>query len=377
MEVIKNEKLFRLERLVAEAIGEVLRPSSSSGIASSLAVLRPLSFFVAWNGVLCLVFDGFPPLLAALKDRLNSFVAADGSSDGGGAETSGGAGPESSPQLPRENFGSKWPKVTLGAMSDGASALSLEELSDLRKLCRLHGERLAAAADIKANAAAAEENEDEGRYDEEERTSAAPTTVVPVRVGVESLTVVAYAARGLEDDSHDHNNRDGKGRLSLTHLPLLPPVSGSTRSGATGSAALPPSPEETARARGVVSEWDNLEEYMPRVAAAGNRISSYREQSPSGSTLVTFLFRGRDDEAAEAEAETETVDSSSSGGSSSSSSSTTSIPPPPPPPQVRLKVAIAEFRAAVDARFPGRWEWLADGSLHCTIRALGSEALTA
>ncbi len=34
-------------------------------------VLRPQTYFVAWNGVLTLVYDGFPPVLAGIKARLN------------------------------------------------------------------------------------------------------------------------------------------------------------------------------------------------------------------------------------------------------------------------------------------------------------------
>ena len=35
---------------------------------------------------------------------------------------------------------------------------------------------------------------------------------------------------------------------------------------------------------------------------------------------------------------------------------------------------IADFRAAVDELLPGRYEWLADESLHCTVRALDGGA---
>jgi hypothetical protein len=53
--------------------------------ATSDCTLRPAAFFVAWNGVLTLVYTGFPPSLERLKSALNK-------------EPLG---------LPLENFGSK------------------------------------------------------------------------------------------------------------------------------------------------------------------------------------------------------------------------------------------------------------------------------
>ena len=40
--------------------------------SNSGCVLRPCAFFVAWNGVLTLVYTGFPPLLERVKVQLNS-----------------------------------------------------------------------------------------------------------------------------------------------------------------------------------------------------------------------------------------------------------------------------------------------------------------
>ena len=38
---------------------------------------------------------------------------------------------------------------------------------------------------------------------------------------------------------------------------------------------------------------------------------------------------------------------------------------------VRLRASLSEFRDAVDKEFPGRYGWLDETSLHCTLRSLG------
>ena len=172
--------------------------------------------------------------------------------------------------LPPENFGSRWPKTTLAALHDDAPPLSLAELTSLRALCEEHASQLS------------------------------------LRVPVSSLSFVSYDQRGLE--------------------------SGVTRSDvALGSAVdgAEPSDAERERVRGVLDEWSDLETYLPRVNAPGSRISSYREASPQGSTLVAFIGTSE------------------------------------------LRELVAQFRSAVDALLPGRYAWLDDASLHCTVRALG------
>jgi hypothetical protein len=80
-------------------------------------VLRARGFLVAWGGVLVLAFCEWPPLLAALKAGLNEGVE--------------GRLPEALAHLGRENAGSRWPKVTVGALRPGET-LSLEDLEQLR-----------------------------------------------------------------------------------------------------------------------------------------------------------------------------------------------------------------------------------------------------
>ena len=220
--------------------------SFESLVQGDSCVLRPQTYFVAWNGVLTLVYAGFPPVLAGIKARLNE-------EDG----------------LPPENFGSRWPKTTLAALQDDAPPLSLAELTSLRELCEEHASKLS------------------------------------LRVPVSRLSFVSYDQRGLESVRE---------RSDVV----------------LGSAVddSEPSDAEQARVRGVLDEWSDLETYLPRVNAPGSRIGSYRESSPQGSTLVAFIGASE------------------------------------------LRELVARFCSAVDALLPGRYAWLDDASLHCTVRAL-------
>ena len=219
--------------------------------------LRPVSFFIAWNGVLTLVYSGFPPTLARLKAELNALPQ---------------------PTLKPENFGSKWPKTTLGALVDDAPEFSLDELRELRALCLEHAPRL------------------EG-----------------LLVHVTQLSLVHYISRGLE--------KAGRCRTAEIELP------------AAAKEEVDAEPREIDRniVSRIICEWDNAQAYLPHVNAPGSRINTYRAASPSGSTLVGFLQN-------QAPAE--------------------------------LEKALAAFRVAVDTLLPGRYAWLADESLHCTLRAI-------
>ncbi|MEM1097075.1 MAG: hypothetical protein AAGJ10_20955 [Bacteroidota bacterium] len=82
-------------------------------------VMRPTSFFVAWYGVLALVYEGFPPPLMRIKQGLE----------------------ERLPNLVRENPGSTWPKTTLGALNDEVK-LTLTDLEVVERICRRWSGRL-------------------------------------------------------------------------------------------------------------------------------------------------------------------------------------------------------------------------------------------
>eukprot|EP00850_Spirogloea_muscicola_P000291 SM000001S04693 [mRNA] locus=s1:1686160:1693987:+ [translate_table: standard] len=74
---------------------------------------QPVEFFVAWQGVLTVIYQGIPPAFEELK------VAIEGLS----------------PAVVRENPGSKWPKTSLACLRDGAR-LSPHQLVALRHICR-------------------------------------------------------------------------------------------------------------------------------------------------------------------------------------------------------------------------------------------------
>jgi hypothetical protein len=93
--------------------------------ASQLApcTLQPTDFFLAWNGVLTLVYEGFPSALVLIKQQLNNIQ-----------------------HLRNENFGTMWPKTTLAATQDDAPDLTLEELKQLKKLCLCFANKLKQAS---------------------------------------------------------------------------------------------------------------------------------------------------------------------------------------------------------------------------------------
>ena len=77
--------------------------------------IRPHRLIVAWHGVLTLSFEAWPKELADIKRRINE-------------------APEF--QAAYENFGTRWPKLTLAAIDDDAPPLTLDRLRSLTSLCR-------------------------------------------------------------------------------------------------------------------------------------------------------------------------------------------------------------------------------------------------
>eukprot|EP00850_Spirogloea_muscicola_P002714 SM000010S04352 [mRNA] locus=s10:1079419:1087306:+ [translate_table: standard] len=74
---------------------------------------QPVEFFVAWQGVLTVIYQGIPPAFEELKLAIEGL----------------------SPAVVRENPGSKWPKTSLACLRDGAR-LSPYQLVALRHICR-------------------------------------------------------------------------------------------------------------------------------------------------------------------------------------------------------------------------------------------------
>ncbi|KAJ3079602.1 hypothetical protein HDU99_010503 [Rhizoclosmatium hyalinum] len=87
--------------------------------------LQPHSFFVAWRGVMTLAFSGFPNELVGLKERIQANLGS---------------------VLPPENMGSKWPKMTLGALNEG-KVLTQKEFDELSTLCTQMSQNLALLSD--------------------------------------------------------------------------------------------------------------------------------------------------------------------------------------------------------------------------------------
>jgi len=78
-------------------------------------VLRPRAFFASWSGVITLAFSGWPPQAVAVKAKLDKRLGT---------------------ALRPENFGSRWPKITLGALREGREPLNFEELKVLTDICK-------------------------------------------------------------------------------------------------------------------------------------------------------------------------------------------------------------------------------------------------
>lgn len=80
--------------------------------------LEPKQFFVAWHGVITLVFNGWPEPIDTMKEIISKKM-----------------------QICNENFGSKFPKVTIGVIKDNVE-MTKEMLKDVRQLCDKHSKKI-------------------------------------------------------------------------------------------------------------------------------------------------------------------------------------------------------------------------------------------
>lgn len=220
-------------------------------------VLLPLSFFVAWDGVLVLSYTGFSSSLLEAKRRLDSTA-------------------NHQTTLKPEGFGSKWPKTTLGAVRDDAPPLTVEELERLLELCKTNSSVLS-----------------------------------DLRVPLKKLSVVHYQCRSLEQ------------LIQRDDIELAE---------ASTTQEVPVSAEQRERVQSVLSEAANVTEYVKRVNPsrenAFSNISSYRNPV-EGCTCIAFLSKNH-----------------------------------------QLLATLRSFRHEVDQSFPGRYEWMEEESLHCTLRSI-------
>lgn len=251
------------EAIAATPIQENTEIVIDDSISSHFATLnlKPKSFFISWNGVICLVLHGFPLQLELFKSHLNEVCTLHG--------------------YKQENFGSKWAKVTLAFVNEHHASntpLTLEEFRVLKQIC------------IDCSAIFEEEGE----------------TLIPI----DGISLVEYEWRTLE---------------KVTQMKQSRPKEGGIGDGVTIS------PEQLDKTKKVLSEWDDEEEYLHNINAVG---APYRESSTvesNGITCVSFIKLKSEQ---------------------------------------RVWKALSMMREKVDEKFPTRYEWLRDDSLHCTIRAM-------
>ena len=101
--VIKPVKIDEMQEVVD--VLEALRATAALPPSASpiFITLQPRDFFVAFGGVLCVVFEGFPRCIEQLKADLDT----------------------KAPSMIRENLGSKWAKTTIGALGMPADGISV------------------------------------------------------------------------------------------------------------------------------------------------------------------------------------------------------------------------------------------------------------
>jgi hypothetical protein len=85
----------------------------------TVSEMRALQFFVSWNGVLCLVFKGFPRPLECLKRAIKDRCAP----------------------IPPENPGSRWPKISLAAVRPNLR-LTPDQLDRVLLICEQFKQQL-------------------------------------------------------------------------------------------------------------------------------------------------------------------------------------------------------------------------------------------
>jgi len=122
---------YQLSLIDWKAIGRLQKTRRISGDLeekSSLAAiiaqspkyeLEPVRFFVSWNGVVTIVFSGWPYSVIDMKQSLESSL----------------------PNLKKEDFGSKWPKITLAVLKDN-SLFDKSRLEEIRSYCDTYSEKL-------------------------------------------------------------------------------------------------------------------------------------------------------------------------------------------------------------------------------------------
>ena len=205
------------------------------------------SIFISWNGVLCLIFDGFPHPLEELKKCLNATC--------------------SQLEYKSENFGSQWAKVTLAGVRDPSETnsatpdpLTFDEFRRLKKICKECSVPFYSSTEMN------------------ERKDASKK-LVPVK----AISVVEYEWRSLEKLS----------QVAHMNISLRNAVGSTSDYSSSSPLSMQVSPQQQRKARSVLSEWDEEESYLSNVNAKGApyrpKNSNTGSSSPIGLTCVSFL----------------------------------------------------------------------------------------
>ena len=205
-------------------------------------------YFVAWQGVLTLAFAGWPPSLEGLKRSLED---------------------ESPELLAPENAGSRWPKVTLGCMRDGAT-LTADQFDVLRAICDEETQAL------KREGAGSSMGVDGGKP-----VVGGGHRDVAWALPVDRVAVSLYACRSMERVLH----------VSEMRLKEAP------RSELEGGQR--PSLEEAMRVQDVLRSWDDREGYLALANQSGNREYHYRGNALQASLCIFLHSQGRPMDAAQ------------------------------------------------------------------------------
>ena len=113
-----------------------------------------------------------------------------------------------------------------------------------------------------------------------------------------------------------------------------------------------------------LGQWHRLLSFVPLLSSSG-RIGSYRAQSPGGSTVVAFFTPPA--QATPPQPRNGELPRSEDIAPSLAPSLATADDEPR---AEALLISLRAFRDAVDSALPGMYSWLEEDSLHCTLRAL-------
>jgi len=176
----------------------------------------PYKIIVAWSGVLTLAFNAWPKPLMDIKQRTNDL-------------------PEFRDKL--ENFGTKWPKITLASLNDDVPPLTLDQLRNLTAICQ--------------------------EFDSELQQID--------HITLTNCSVVLFSSRSLE------------------HVLCRVDYAFKTSQDLQSNEQQAYDEESYKIVQNVVEETQHLEEYLHKVNAPGHRWKMHYNSAHTESTLVCFL----------------------------------------------------------------------------------------